>query len=111
MNYQNILQLTLVLLLMACANQGLQEVTPILPSNKMQFTQIPAAQSGITFNNQLTPDVSTKANLFDFDFFYNGAGVGIADLNKDGLDDIFNLGARDVPRATAVDLHHKILVK
>ncbi|MEM8888495.1 MAG: VCBS repeat-containing protein, partial [Bacteroidota bacterium] len=53
------------------------------------FEKIPASESGITFNNRIIADVATKENLFDFDFFYNGAGLGIADLNNDGLQDIF----------------------
>jgi len=31
-------------------------------------------------------------NLFNYDYFYNGAGVGIADLNNDGLNDVFFCG-------------------
>lgn len=33
-------------------------------------------------------DVSTKENLFDFDYFYNGAGVSAVDINNDNLIDI-----------------------
>ena len=53
------------------------------------FQKINSTHSGIAFNNTLTPNVSTKDNLLDFDFFYNGAGVGVADINNDGLTDIF----------------------
>ena len=31
-------------------------------------------------------------NLFNYDYFYNGAGVGVEDLNNDGLLDIFFCG-------------------
>ncbi len=56
------------------------------------FHEIPSSESGITFSNQLKPDVSTKSNLLDFDYFYNGAGVGIGDINNDGLPDVFFCG-------------------
>ena len=56
------------------------------------FVKINASSSGIAFNNTITHDVTTKFNLFDYDYFYNGSGVGIEDLNNDGLMDIFFCG-------------------
>ncbi|WP_109299491.1 VCBS repeat-containing protein [Aquimarina sp. AU474] len=56
------------------------------------FTKIPATSSNLHFKNTIVDTISTKSNLFDFDFFYNGAGVGIEDLNNDGLKDIFFCG-------------------
>ena len=56
------------------------------------FRSIPSSESGIDFSNSITPNVATKENLLDFDYFYNGAGVGIADLNNDDLPDIFFSG-------------------
>ncbi|MDC6366571.1 MULTISPECIES: VCBS repeat-containing protein [Flavobacteriaceae] len=62
------------------------------PSKKHVFTKIESAQSGITFSNTIEHDVSTMHNLFDYDYFYNGAGVGLEDLNNDGLLDVFFCG-------------------
>ena len=56
------------------------------------FEQISSSQSHITFDNTIKEDVSTLENLFDFDYFYNGAGVGVADINNDGLEDLFFTG-------------------
>lgn len=56
------------------------------------FEQIPSDQSGITFANRLQENVGTLENLFDFDYFYNGAGVGVVDVNNDGLQDLFFTG-------------------
>lgn len=56
------------------------------------FEKIDASESGVTFANNLKEDVSSLENLFDFDYFYNGAGVGIADINNDGLEDLFFTG-------------------
>ncbi|MEZ4811583.1 MAG: VCBS repeat-containing protein [Allomuricauda sp.] len=48
--------------------------------------------SGIDFSNTITHNVATLSNLFDYDYFYNGAGVGVEDLNNDGLLDVFFCG-------------------
>ena len=56
------------------------------------FSKISSNQSGINFANTITHDIATKFNLFDYDYFYNGSGVGVADLNNDGLQDIFFCG-------------------
>lgn len=62
------------------------------PESKPVFQKIASEQSGIHFSNTITENVETKENIFDYDFFYNGAGVGIADLNNDGLNDILFVG-------------------
>lgn len=56
------------------------------------FIKIPPEQSGVRFENRIQENVSTLENLFDFDYFYNGAGTGVADLNNDGLLDVFFCG-------------------
>jgi len=56
------------------------------------FSAIPAEQSGLHFSNDLTISLESKFNLLDYDYFYNGAGVGIIDVNNDGLEDIFFTG-------------------
>ncbi len=60
--------------------------------NNFLFEKITLEQSGLNFNNEMQHDLSTKSNLFDYDFFYNGAGVGVADINNDGLQDVFFCG-------------------
>lgn len=61
-------------------------------SNDFLFEKVEASQSGLKFNNAIKHDLSTKSNLFDYDFFYNGAGVGVEDFNNDGLKDVFFCG-------------------
>ena len=56
------------------------------------FEKISNEQSGINFSNTLKENVGSLDNLFNFDYFYNGAGVGVEDLNNDGLLDIFFCG-------------------
>jgi len=56
------------------------------------YQKVSTEQSGLKFNNAITHNLASKENLFDFDFFYNGAGVGVEDINNDGLKDIFFCG-------------------
>ncbi|SKC50413.1 Repeat domain-containing protein [Ohtaekwangia koreensis] len=48
---------------------------------------LPPEYTGIDFVNQLYED--ENLNIITFEYFYNGAGIGIADINNDGLKDIF----------------------
>ena len=57
--------------------------------NTIPFEKLSSETTGINFRNEITPNLETSENLFDYDYFYNGSGVGIADLNNDGLKDIF----------------------
>jgi hypothetical protein len=58
------------------------------------FKRVQSGESGVTFRNDLK---ETYANFFDdFAYVYNGAGVGIGDLNNDGLPDIYFTG-NEVP--------------
>ncbi len=51
------------------------------------FTQLSAKQTGINFLNKIVEDDSL--NIMTYEYLYNGAGVGVADFNNDGLNDIF----------------------
>ncbi|MDH3650265.1 MAG: VCBS repeat-containing protein [Saprospiraceae bacterium] len=62
------------------------------PIAKPIFQKVDNAESGIHFSNTIQENVETRENVFDYDYFYNGAGVGIADINNDGLNDIFFCG-------------------
>lgn len=50
------------------------------------FELLSADQTGITFNNRMQE--SKAVNLISFAPIYNGAGVGVGDLNNDGLEDL-----------------------
>jgi enediyne biosynthesis protein E4 len=54
---------------------------------KPLFETIDYSKSGLDFVNKLTP--TSKFNVFDYMYFYNGSGVGSGDFNNDGLIDVF----------------------
>ena len=63
-------------------------LTTVLAQNELPlFTRIPPEHSNIYFNNTLTN--YEKFNVFTSQYFYNGGGVAIGDINNDGLSDIF----------------------
>ena len=74
--------LTLYLLLFYCLSS--------CSGKKRLFKKIEASQSKIEFNNRIIENDSLS--ILDNEFFYNGAGVALGDLNNDGLLDIFFSG-------------------
>jgi hypothetical protein len=54
------------------------------------FSLLPAGETGITFSNRISEN--DTMNILDFQYFYNGGGVGIADMNGDSLPDIIFSG-------------------
>lgn len=87
---------TSLLFIVACQNSdgppSNTSVAVTTVKNDDLFEKIEVDQSGLKFNNEIKHDLTTKSNLFDYDFFYNGAGVGVEDINNDGLKDVFFCG-------------------
>jgi hypothetical protein len=54
------------------------------------FQRLSPARTGIDFANILAE--SDSLNILNYLYYYNGGGVGIADFNNDGLEDIFFTG-------------------
>lgn len=54
------------------------------------FQLLPSETTGVTFNNVI--EESDSFNILTHEYIYNGGGVGIADFNNDGLQDIFFSG-------------------
>ncbi|MBV6639550.1 MAG: VCBS repeat-containing protein [Cyclobacteriaceae bacterium] len=72
--------------LFACVKEQAESVREVEPV----FKRIPSEVSGVTFQNNLEESVET---FFDyFTYVYNGGGVGIGDINNDGLSDIYFTG-------------------
>jgi len=55
-----------------------------------KFEKISSKKTGINFKNQLHEDAQN--NILRYEYFYNGGGVAVGDLDNDGLDDIFFTG-------------------
>jgi len=60
------------------------------PVKATLFTLLAPEQTNITFNNALTE--TPLANIIMYQYFYNGGGVAIGDINNDGLQDIYFSG-------------------
>ncbi len=56
------------------------------PANTL-FSLVPPEKSGIRFANRLRE--SDSSNAVFYEYYYNGSGVAVGDLNNDGLTDIF----------------------
>jgi hypothetical protein len=54
------------------------------------FDLVPSSISGIDFSNDVK--YTEELNAYTFRNFYNGGGVGIGDINNDGLPDVFFCG-------------------
>lgn len=60
------------------------------PGSDTLFTLLEAKQTGIRFSNEV--EYSEEYNTYTYRNFYNGAGVGLGDFNRDGLTDIYFCG-------------------
>jgi enediyne biosynthesis protein E4 len=58
--------------------------------DKPLFEQLDSARTGITFNNQITD--SDTLNILNYQYIYNGGGVGVGDFNGDQKPDMFFAG-------------------
>ena len=84
MRISNTLLFSLILIL-SCNNPKLEE-----SSSSALFEKISSERTGISFINQV-PE-SDSLNQFTYHYLFNGAGVGIGDINNDGLNDIYFSG-------------------
>ena len=51
------------------------------------FTLLPAKETNISFVNRVIE--TDSLHVMNYEYLYNGSGVGVADFNGDGLSDIF----------------------
>ena len=70
----------MVLLLAACSR------TPSEPGAPL-FTLLPSDSTGVTFVNEIIENAGF--NVLEYEYFYNGGGVAVGDVNNDGLPDLY----------------------
>ena len=61
--------------------------TKKIPEKETLFKMLSADETGIDFINQL--EFNQDFNIYTYRNFYNGGGVGMGDINNDGLVDIY----------------------
>ncbi|AEI48853.1 VCBS repeat-containing protein [Runella slithyformis] len=76
--FHSVLYTALVGAFLACGN------------DKTLFSRVPVSDSGIDFSNRIREN--DTLNILDFEYIYNGGGVGIADMNGDSLPDVLFSG-------------------
>lgn len=78
--------------LASCGTKGDTKEATAAPSATYSplLSAVPAAQSGIGFNNMITE--SPELNYFTYVYAYNGGGVAVGDIDNDGLQDLYFTG-------------------
>ena len=81
------LLIVLSLMIISCQKEEEKKELGIPTHSDPLFTIVPSETSNISFHNILK-ETSTMNGLF-YEYFYNGAGVAVGDLNGDDLPDIY----------------------
>ena len=84
----------LAVLIYSCSSKSeINNAEPVAEENTQRmFDLISPNQTGIHFANNLQEDLVT--NIFNYEYYYNGGGVAIGDINNDGLPDIYFSGTK-----------------
>ena len=61
-------------------------ISPAFSQQQPLFKQLTSKETNIKFSNEITD--SESLNVLSYEYFYNGGGVAVGDINNDGLLDI-----------------------
>lgn len=90
-NRHSIYFLIIILFLFSCLNeQNEDNKTNINELSATLFKEKDALAAGLDFSNKLQPNINK--NILEYLYYYNGGGVGIGDINQDGLEDVLLTG-------------------
>ncbi|MGB0930749.1 MAG: CRTAC1 family protein, partial [Chitinophagales bacterium] len=90
------LTISVLLLLLSCnennqtasgTSKQVDQTTSTPTSNVKLFTQMSAEETGVDFANKVIEN--DEINYFQYQYLYNGGGVGLGDFNNDGLTDLY----------------------
>src|SRR4051794_29172207 len=89
-----------LIMLAACTGSGddadvVQAGEQSIPATQL-FSRLPSNVTGIRFENRLKE--TSDLNVFTYRNFYNGGGVGAADLNGDGLPELVLTSNQEGPK-------------
>ncbi|RYE32378.1 MAG: VCBS repeat-containing protein, partial [Sphingobacteriaceae bacterium] len=56
-------------------------------AQKPLFQLLPSTQTNVHFSNAISENEAL--NVLSYEYFYNGGGVAVGDINNDGLEDLF----------------------
>lgn len=66
------------------------EVAESLPEDQPMLRMLFSEKTGMTFNNSIPED--EQINILTFEYYHNGGGVAVGDVNNDGLADVYLSG-------------------
>ncbi len=82
-----LLLISIVFIVSSCSEDTKRNLSSSTTGGSSLLQDLPSSHTGIDFINEIT---NTKDfNIFNYRNFYNGGGVGIGDVNNDGLSDIY----------------------
>ena len=85
--FSRLLAASVILLFLRCSAGDDRAATGPAVDSDALFVPVDSLTSGIRFTNHVRN--TEDFNIFSYRNFYNGGGVGLGDLNNDGLVDIF----------------------